>query len=319
MELIGAVGFLLDLILGDPSWFPHPVRAIGLMINKLETIIRKYSRTSTALKAGGILLVLITVGSTFLITWLLLQACWRISPWLYFSASAVVVYFTLATRCLAYEASLIYQALTGKDLVLARKRLSYIVGRDTKDLPEGEIARGAVETVAENTADGVVSPLFYTFLGGPALGMAYKAVNTLDSMVGYLNEKYRDIGWASAKLDDFANWLPARITALLMLISGVFWGKSIKRGGLILWRDRHNHKSPNGGYPEAAMAGLLGVQIGGTNYYFGEPVYKPTIGDPYTPLSKEHILDAVKILYTTAFLALVFFWLVSSWGREILC
>lgn len=319
MGIVGAVGFLLDIVLGDPSWFPHPVRGIGLMINRLEAFIRKYARTPAALKAGGVVLTLVTVGSTYLITWFLLKLCWRISPWLYFGVSAAVVYFTLATRCLAYEASLIYQALKRGDLELAQKRLSYIVGRDTDNLPEGEITRGAVETVAENTVDGVVSPLLYTFLGGPALGMAYKAVNTLDSMVGYLNDKYRDLGWASARLDDAANWLPARITAFLMLISGLFWGKSIKRGYMIFRRDRRNHKSPNGGYPEAAMAGLLGVQIGGTNHYFGERVYKPTIGDPCTPLNKEHIRDSIKILYTTAFLALAILWLVSSWGKEILC
>lgn len=318
MGIVGAVGFLLDIILGDPPWFPHPVRCIGFVINRLERVIRKYCKTSAALKTGGVILAVVTVGSTFLMTWLVLEGCRRISPWLYFAANAVVVYFTLATRCLAYEASLIYQALKERDLVLARKRLSYIVGRDTMELCESEIARGAVETVAENTVDGVVSPLFYTFLGGPALGMAYKAVNTLDSMVGYLNDKYRDLGWASARLDDAFNWLPARITAVLMLISGMLLGKNSKRGGRIMWRDRHNHKSPNGGYPEAAVAGLLGVQIGGTNYYFGEPVFKPTIGDPCTILNKEHILETIKILYSTAFLALVLFWLLSSWGRGIL-
>jgi len=305
MGLTIGVGFLLDLLLGDPAWLPHPVRWIGRLIACLEKRIRALALSPQGLKLAGIGLVLLTVGAAYLCTWAILYLAGQISAYLYYLLSAVVVYYSLATRCLGQEALGIYQALTAGDLPLARKRLSYIVGRDTQDLSSGEVVRGAVETVAENTVDGVISPLCYIFLGGPALGMAYKAVNTLDSMVGYLNEKYRDLGWAAARLDDVANLLPARVTGVLLPLAGSLWGRNPWLGLRIMWRDRRNHKSPNGGYPEAAMAGLLGIQLGGTNYYFGEPVYKPTIGDPGKPLEPSDILAAVRIMVSCAALAFV--------------
>jgi len=298
------VGFLLDLLVGDPNWLPHPVRWIGNLIAYLERKIRALALSEQGLKIAGVVLVLITVGSTYFLTWLILWLASKISVYFYYFVGALLSYYTLATRCLGQEAMGIYQALAIGDLPLARKRLSYIVGRDTAELSEAEIVRGAVETVAENTVDGVISPLFYLFIGGPALGMAYKAVNTLDSMVGYLNDKYRHLGWASAKLDDVANWVPARLTGVLMPIAGGLAGHSTWRGLQIMWRDRRNHKSPNGGYPESAMAGLLGIQIGGTNYYFGEPVYKPTIGDPLKPTVRQDIKAAVRIMVVTAVLVL---------------
>lgn len=314
------LGFLLDLLWGDPPRFPHPVRWIGRMISFLEGNIRKLKLSPFGLRTAGVVLVLLTVGTAYLATFLLLYVASQVSNLLFDALSIMIIYFSLASRCLAQEAGEISKALADEDLVLARKRLSYIVGRDTQDLTEEEVVRGAVETVAENTVDGVISPLFYIFLGGPALGMAYKAVNTLDSMVGYFNDKYRDLGWASARLDDFANWLPARFTGLLMPLAGIFGGYNIRRGYRIMWRDRRNHKSPNGGYPEAAMAGLLGVRIGGTNYYFGSPVEKPTIGDPENPLERAHVGDAVRIMITTAVLALIILFfcglIVNSW-REL--
>lgn len=293
-------GFLLDLALGDPAWFPHPVRGIGRLISCLEKVIRRLGLGPRGLRAAGVVLAAVTVGTTYFVTRLVLQGAEAIGPAVFQVASVLVIYFTLATRCLGQEARQIYRVLARDDVALAREKLSYIVGRDTGKLDKPEIVRAVVETVAENTVDGIVSPLCYLFLGGPALGMAYKAVNTLDSMVGYLNEEYKDLGWASAKLDDLANWIPARLTALLMVFAGACWGQQAGRGLAILKRDRRNHKSPNGGYPEAAMAGVLGVRIGGTNYYFGQPVYKPTIGDPHKPLDQEDIIKAVRIMVTTA-------------------
>lgn len=306
------VGFLLDLLVGDPSWLPHPVRWLGSLITCLEKIIRSLALSRRGLKLAGVLMVLITVGVAYSLTWLLLWLASKVAPQLSYLVGIVISYYCLATRCLGQEALGIYRALVAGDLPLARQRLSYIVGRDTEELSESEIVRGTVETVAENTVDGIISPLMYLFLGGPALGMAYKAVNTLDSMVGYLNDKYRDLGWAAARLDDVANWLPARLTGVLLPLAGGLGGHSTWQGLQIMWRDRRNHKSPNGGYPEAAMAGLLGVRIGGTNYYFGEPVYKPTLGDPRKPLEKDQIKAAVRIMLNTALLALGLFALVAA-------
>ncbi|MCR4442799.1 MAG: adenosylcobinamide-phosphate synthase CbiB [Peptococcaceae bacterium] len=305
-------GFVLDLLLGDPAWIPHPVRLLGKLISRLEAVIRSLvPRGGRGLKAAGVILALVTVGFAYGATWVLLQLALAISPWLYAAGSVLFIYFALAARSLADEAGKVYRALEEGDCRLARRRLSHIVGRDTGNLDEEGIIRAAVETVAENTVDGVIAPLFYIFLGGPALGMAYKAVNTLDSMVGYLNERYRDLGWASARLDDLANWLPARITGLLMPIAGGAWGKDARRAFRIYRRDRLKHKSPNSGHPEAVMAGLLGVRLGGTNYYGGQAVEKPVIGDAVKPLEPADILEASRIMKTTAVLGILFFYAVA--------
>ncbi|HLO25804.1 MAG TPA: adenosylcobinamide-phosphate synthase CbiB, partial [Geobacteraceae bacterium] len=188
-------------------------------------------------------------------------------------------------------------ALARGDIGEARRNLSYIVGRDSANLDEPEIWRATVETVAENSSDGVIAPLFYLMLGGPPLALAYKAINTLDSMVGYKNEQYLQFGWASARCDDLANWLPARLTGLLMVLAAPLAGLSMTRAWWMMARDGHNHASPNSGIPEAAAAGALGVQLGGTNRYFGKPVAKPTIGDALKPLSREAYRGAVRLMY----------------------
>ncbi len=189
------------------------------------------------------------------------------------------------------------EALGRGDLPGARQALAAIVGRDTADLDEGEVWRATIETVAENASDGVIAPLFYLFLGGPALALAYKAVNTLDSMVGYKNERYLLFGWASARCDDLANWLPARITGLLMVAAAPLTGLSCRQAWRIMCRDGKNHSSPNSGIPEAAAAGALGVRLGGTNWYFGRPVEKPTIGEPLKPLSASAYHGVVRLMY----------------------
>jgi len=305
------LGYLLDLAAGDPEWFPHPVRLIGKLIAGLEHLIRKLGLGAAGMKLAGVFLAFITVGVTYGAAWGILRMAWDVSGYLFAALSVLFIYFCLATRCLSVEANKVYQALKEGNLVLARERLSRIVGRDTHDLNEEEITRAAVETVAENTADGIIAPLFYIFIGGPALGLAYKAVSTLDSMVGYMNEEYRDLGWASAKLDDLANWLPARITGVIIILAGGIWGKNSRQAMRIYKRDKGKHKSPNAGHPEAAMAGALGVRLGGSSCYCGLPVVKPTIGDPLKPLEPQDIPEASRIMTTASFLGLVVFYMVS--------
>lgn len=304
------VGFVLDYLLGDPTWLPHPIRLIGRFISGLEKIIRKMGLGRHGLKVAGVFLVLLTAGLTYGIVSLLMYLALGLSAWVFAALCSIIIFYTLAARNLADEARKVYLALEGGDLVLARKRLSYLVSRDTQDLSEEQIIRGTVETVAENSVDGVLAPLFYLFLGGPALGMAYKAVSTLDSMVGYLNDDYRDLGWASAKLDDLLNWLPARIAGFLIPIAGGVWGKDTREGLRVYFRDKRKHKSPNSGHPEAAMAGVLGIRLGGSSRYFGKLVEKPDIGDATKVAEKGDILAALHIMKTAAFLGLVMFYVI---------
>lgn len=299
---------LLDLILGDPRRVPHPVVGIGHLISALEKVLRRLVKNE---RLGGVLLLLAVVGSTAAMTLLLLTGAYALHPYLGFAVSAWLSYTCLAARSLNAESKLVADRLAAGDLEGAREFLSRIVGRDTGNLDEPEIWRALVETVAENTSDGVIAPLFYLMLGGPVLGLAYKAVNTLDSMVGYKNERYLRFGWASARFDDLANWLPARLTGLLMVMVAPLFGLSGKTACRIMLRDGGNHSSPNSGIPEAATAGALGVQLGGTNSYFGKPVEKPTIGDPLRVLSHDSYRGAIRLMYGA--MALMF----VSWGMIV--
>lgn len=308
--LVMVIAYLLDLIIGDPYSFPHPVRFIGNLIRFTEGKIRKIFKSKNQLKIGGFLLWTITVGFTALVTGLILNLL-CINNIFYVIIASIILYTTLSTKCLADEAKKIYEVLKTGDIEKSRKQLSYIVGRDTTSLSENEIIRATVETVAENTVDGIISPMMYGFIGGPVLAMAYKAINTLDSMVGYKNEKYGDIGFASAKIDDIANFIPARITPFFMMIASFILGFNSKKSIKIAMRDRKNHKSPNCAYAEGAVAGALEVQLGGTNMYFGEKIYKPTIGDKDRELEAEDILRTNKIMYLTSFIALVIFSIIT--------
>jgi adenosylcobinamide-phosphate synthase len=303
------IGYILDLIIGDPYSFPHPVRIIGKLIKFLEDKIRRLAKNKRTLRIGGFFLWIITVGTTYIITYLIIKLS-SINIYLLTIINSIVIYTTLSTKCLKDEAIKIYKILKENDLEKSRIQLSYIVGRDTKNLSKLEIIRAVVETVAENTVDGIISPMFYAFIGGAPLAMAYKAVNTLDSMVGYKNEKYAEIGFASAKIDDIANFIPARITMFFMSIASVFLGYDYKSCIKIAIRDRKNHKSPNCAYPEGAIAGTLGIQLGGTNTYFGESVYKPTIGDKIREIDEEDIVRTNKIMYASSFTALIIFSLI---------
>lgn len=305
--LIAAI--ILDLILGDPRRLPHPVVGIGRMISFLEKILRRAFRNE---RLAGVLLLTGTVGSVLGMAYLALRGAYAIHHYIGWAVSAWIAYTCLALNSLHRESKLVADRLKAGDLEGARTYLSRIVGRDTEHLDEPEIWRALVETVAENTSDGVIAPLFYLMLGGPALGLAYKAVNTLDSMVGYKNERYLRLGWASARFDDLANCLPARITGILMVAAAPLAGLSGRNAMRIMLRDGGNHSSPNSGIPEAAAAGALGVRLGGANRYFGVIVEKPTIGDMEKQLSFESYRGVIRLMYGSTALILIL-WAVVIW------
>lgn len=299
--------FAIDFLVGDPPSMPHPVRAIGAYISWFEKHAQKLAGSEAAKRAAGVLLLITTVGLSWFAAWYILRLAAKINSYVYLFLNIYIMYTCIAARCLSKEGDGIYKALASGDLDKGRKLLSMIVGRDTESLDESGITRGAVETIAENTSDGVIAPLFYMFIGGAPLAVAYKAVNTLDSMVGYKNERYLHIGWASARFDDIANYIPARLTGLLMAAASILLGLDYRNSWRILRRDSRNHSSPNSGYPESATAGALGVQLGGTNYYFGKPVVKLTIGDRRRPLAYKDIKSASRLMYATSMLAVALF------------
>jgi adenosylcobinamide-phosphate synthase len=308
--LISAV--ILDLLIGDPRWFPHPVVYMGRLITLLEKTLRRIVRNEMT---GGILLLVLTVSITVGLAFALLKGAYAVSPWLGFAVAVLLSWSCLAARSLHRESQLVADALDRGDLTAARRYLANIVGRDTAELDEAEIWRATVETVAENTSDGVIAPLFYLCLGGPLLAIAYKAVNTLDSMVGYRNERYLEFGRASARFDDLANFVPARITGLLMVAAAPLFGLSAKNAWRIMRRDGRNHSSPNSGIPEAAVAGALGIRLGGTNLYGGRQVVKPTIGDSVQQISQESWRGAVRLMYGAEVLLVVGWLAIAAFYR----
>lgn len=302
--LIMILGYIMDLVFGDPYWFPHPVRFIGKLISKTEKFIRKHAKSEKSLKYWGILMWLVPVVTTALVTALIVKIA-SFNKYVEIFVSAFIIYTTLSTKCLKDEATKIYNVLETGDIKKSRVQLSYIVGRDTTNLSQSEIIRATVETVAENTVDGTISPMFYGFLFGPVGAMTYKAINTLDSMVGYKNDKYLNLGCVSAKLDDVANFIPARLTAIFMPLGAFLCGMNGANSFKIAIRDRKNHKSPNCAFAEGAAAGAIGVQLGGTNIYFGQEVYKPTIGDKKRELENYDIVRMNKLMYATTANALL--------------
>ena len=302
------IGFCLDLLLGDPHWAPHPVRAIGALIAGLEKGLRRlFPKSPAGELTGGVVLVALTLAIPTGLTVLLLWACRLVSPWLALAVESLLSYQLLATKSLAAESRKVYDALKTGDLDKARYAVSMIVGRDTASLDEAGVARAAVETVAENASDGVIAPLIFLAIGGAPLGMFYKAANTMDSMVGYKNDKYLYFGRAAAKFDDILNFFPARIAGVLMCLGSTAAGYDGKNAWRVFKRDRKNHKSPNSAHTEAACAGALQLRLAGPNFYFGKLVEKPYIGDDQRPIEALDILRSGRILYATAFFALLLF------------
>lgn len=298
------VAFLLDMMLGDPLWLPHPVVAMGKLIAALERRWRNATHTPAQQQRWGALLALVVVlaaaGGAGLLLWLLEG----VHPALRMAGEVFFFYQLLATKCLRDAGMKVYHALQNGDMAAARAAVGEIVGRETHQLDESEIIRATVETIAENSSDGVIAPLFYFAVGGLPLAAAYKAINTLDSMLGYKNQRYLYFGRFSAKMDDLANLLPARLTALWMVVASALCGLDAKGAWRCWRRDRKKHPSPNAAQPEAACAGALGVQLGGDSRYFGRVVHKQRLGDALRPLEPEDIRRAGRLLYATAALGL---------------
>ncbi len=296
-----AAGFLLDFLLGDPYWLPHPIRAIGSLIGWLE---HKWNHPEEKNSRKGTVMVLLVLAVTGSVTFLLWAGAYRVHPLLGVMVESIMTYQILATKCLKTESMKVYDALQKQDLEAARKAVSMIVGRDTQSLDETGIAKAAIETVAENTSDGVIAPMLYTAIGGPVLGFLYKAVNTMDSMVGYKSERYLYFGRTAARLDDAVNYMPARISAVLMIAACLLSGSdyNTKKAWRIYRRDRYQHASPNSAQTEAVCAGALGIRLAGSASYFGKLVEKPYIGDAERAVETEDIKRANHLLYLTAWL-----------------
>lgn len=296
-----ALGFLVDLLVGDPHGWPHLIRGFGFLIAALERVLYPMKNK----RAGGTLLVVVVLLLSVGLPALLLFFVWRVSPWLYIVIETVFCWQILATKSLRDESRAVYAKLASGDLPGARKAVSMIVGRDTDALDAAGVTRAAVETVAENASDGVAAPLFYMLLGGAVLGCLYKAANTMDSMVGYKNERYLDFGRTAARLDDALNFIPARLCAWVMIFAAQLCGMDAGNALRIYRRDKRNHASPNSAHTEAAMAGALRVRLAGDAYYFGKLCKKPYIGDAQRPIEAADILRAHKLLYVTAYLLLM--------------
>lgn len=297
--------YLIDRVVGDPRSLPHPVIIMGWWITRLERVIRSLVKSESHLKLAGVLFPLVIVGGSYAVVWLLLWGAMFIHPVLAWILGAWLISTTIATKGLADAGMEIARHLVAGDMKAARRSLSMVVGRDTEQLDEPEVCRGAVETVAENIVDAIVSPLIYAAIGGAPLAMAYRAANTLDSMVGYKNEKYRNLGWASARFDDVLNYIPARLTALLLVAASWLQRLDGKQCWAMIRRDAHLHPSPNSGLPEAGVAGALGVQLGGLNYYQGVASNRAKMGDAKRPLQASDIVATIRLMYLVSLLCLL--------------
>ncbi len=301
-------GFVLDALFGDPAWLPHPVVYMGKAISKLEKFLRpRLPKTPQGELLGGAIVAFCLPVGTFLLTGLVCWGAARLHPLLGLAVQMFWCGQALAARGLVQESTNVYKELKKPDLPGARKAVSRIVGRDTAELTAEGVTKAAVETVAENASDGVIAPLLYMLIGGAPLALTYKAINTMDSMLGYKNEKYLYFGRVPAKLDDAANYIPSRLAGLLWVAAAAFTHNDAKGAWKIWRRDRRNHASPNSAQTESACAGALGVQLAGPAYYFGEYYAKPTIGDALRPIEPEDILRANQMMYVASSFAL-------AWG-----
>ena len=307
------IAFILDILIGDPRWLPHPVRIIGKCVELLEKVLR---RAFASERLAGVFLAGIIVSGTYLLTYEIINIFSHLGKIWEFAISTIIIFFSLSIRDLFKEANGVMKELESGNIGKARERLSQIVGRDTHNLNEQQITKACVETTAENSVDGIIAPLFFAFIGGPALAMAYKAINTLDSMVGYKDKRYIDFGRTSARLDDIANYVPARIAAIILPMSSYMCGADFSNSVKILRRDRRKHPSPNSGIPEAAIAGALGIRLGGPGAYNGIPSDKPFIGDPINNIDFDDISNTTRIVMGSAIILVVFgitFMLISDY------
>ncbi|MFV0518322.1 MAG: adenosylcobinamide-phosphate synthase CbiB [Aminipila sp.] len=300
------LGFLLDLIIGDPHNWPHPIRLIGIVIEKLEFFFRyTFPKTREGELKAGVFMAISVMLLSFFVPAGILWCCYKINLILGIAVETIMCYQILAVKALKTESMKVYKELAKNDVEGARQKVSMIVGRDTESLTEEGIIKATVETVAENTSDGTVSPLIFMALGGAPLGFLYKAVNTMDSMVGYKNDKYLFFGRFAAKLDDFLNYIPARLSGIFMILASAFLGLDFRNAAKIFKRDRYNHASPNSAQTEAVCAGALNIQLAGNAYYFGKLYEKKTIGDNIRPIDKRDIILSNRLLYGTAFITLI--------------
>lgn len=297
-------GYILDFFIGDPQGFPHPVRLMGKLISFMEKNLRKKCRSAEDERRAGMVLWFTVVGVAYLVPFIILFMAAKVNTFIFLIVHSIMCYYILATRSLRDESMLVYDNLHAGDIERARMSLSYIVGRDVEHLNKVQIAKAAVETVAENTSDGVIAPMLYILIGGAPLGFMYKAINTLDSMVGYKNDKYINLGRFSAKADDAANFVPARIASYLMIAAAYVLEMDYASAYKIYRRDRYNHKSPNSAHTESVCAGALNIMLGGPNYYKGVLVEKPVIGDSKREVEDDDIIKANNLMYATSLMCL---------------
>ena len=309
------LGFLLDLIVGDPQNPIHPIRIVGSLCKTVEKFFR--SILKRYLKVAGLLTWILVVFIVFIFNYLLLKVTYRINPSVTMILGSVMIYFCISTKALKIEGLKVVKYVIKDDIEGARKQLSYIVGRDTKNLDKESILKAVVETVAENMSDGVIAPLFYAGIGGAPLAFLYKAVNTMDSMFGYKNDKYIEFGYFPAKLDDVFNYIPARLSGYFIVVVSFILGLDYKNSFKIYKRDKNNHSSPNSAHPEAAVAGALNVQLGGPNYYFGKLVEKQTIGDDREKIDINKVNNTNNILYCSAVLGCIMA-LIINWSINVI-
>lgn len=311
------IGYLLDLIIGDPQNPYHPIRGIGKIAQIFENLFRKIFEKH--LKLAGAITWIVVVSMVFLINFLLIKLLGKINPYIALIYECIAIYFCLSTKALKVEGLKVIKYVKEDNIEMARKQLSYIVGRDTDRLDKEAIMKAVIETVAENMSDGVIAPLFFVGLGGAPLMFLYKAVNTMDSMFGYKNDKYKEFGYFPAKLDDVFSYIPARLSAYLIIISSFLLRLDYKNAFKIYNRDKNNHTSPNSAHPESAAAGALGVRLGGANYYFGKLVKKPEIGDQINKITLKTVDDVNRILYLSSFLGVIVACVISKVIEVILC
>jgi len=304
------IAYIMDLTLGDPEWLGHPVVWMGKAIAFLEKKVyglrfTVHGKGLNHKKIAGVVLTVVVAGGSFLIAWIVIKIAYELHPVLGLIVTIWGAFTTLSIRGLGQGGEGVYLALKDNNLRLARKKLSRIVGRDTKNLRQKGIIRGTVESMTENTIDGIVAPLFYLFLGGVPLALAYKAINTLDSMIGYQNKRYKNFGWAGAKLDDIANYIPARLGGILISLGAFLFRKDGKSAFQAMFKDGRKYRSPNAGLPQGAMAGALKIRLGGINYYRGKKIVKPYLGSSKRKLSSLHIKESINLMYLTSVLTLM--------------